>query len=373
MMRFARVGLALAALLFSACKPAYNLGRVIDAAQPDSVALDLLLIGDAGLPAPGGEPVLKALGQVVSWDPKRTFVVFLGDNIYPAGMPDSAGAYRAEAERIINTQIDALRSAGVRGLFVPGNHDWEAGGSAGWSEVVRQERYVTHRGEGMVAFAPAHGCPGPVALDFGQTLRVVALDTQWWLHAGPKPRGRGSPCRAGTEREVVDSIRGVLRSAGDRPVVVVAHHPLVSGGHHGGYFDWPSYLFPLHPWARMGGYFANQDVSGTEYRRMTTALSGAFAENPPLVYAAGHEHNLQVLKRDPARYLLVSGAGIYGHTTAVRAITGSQYARRASGFMRITFLNDGRARLAVLVVDAAGKATEDFSMWLDTRPSTTAT
>jgi hypothetical protein len=123
----------------------------------------------------------------------------------------------------------------------------------------------------------------------------------------------------------------------------------------------------------MGGYFANQDVSGTEYRRMTTALSGAFAENTPLVYAAGHEHNLQVLKRDPARYLLVSGAGIYGHTTAVRAITGSQYARRASGFMRITFLNDGRARLAVLVVDAAGKATEDFSMWLDTRPSTTAT
>ena len=51
----------------------------------------------------------------------------------------------------------------------------------------------------------------------------------------------------------------------------------------------------------------------------------------------------------------------------MRAITGTRYARRASGFQRVTFLKDGRVRLAVLVVDRNGKATEDFSMFLDTQ------
>jgi hypothetical protein len=85
------------------------------------------------------------------------------------------------------------------------------------------------------------------------------------------------------------------------------------------------------------------------------------------VYAAGHEHNLQVLRRNPARFHLVSGAGIFNHTTAVRAITGTLYTRRASGYMRLTILTDGRVRLSVQVVNEKGEATEDYSAWLETR------
>jgi hypothetical protein len=158
----------------------------------------------------------------------------------------------------------------------------------------------------------------------------------------------------------------VLRTAGGRRTVVVAHHPLVSGGEHGGYFDWPTY-FQIHPYVRNGGIFARQDVNGREYTRMRVWLAGAFQPNLPLIYAAGHEHNLQVFRRAPARYQVVSGAGIYGHTTTVRRITGTLYTRRASGFQRVTFLKDGRVRLAVLVVDQNGKATEDYSMFLDTQ------
>ncbi len=148
--------------------------------------------------------------------------------------------------------------------------------------------------------------------------------------------------------------------------MVVGHHPLVSGGEHGGYFDWPTY-FQLHPVVRIGGVFARQDVTGEEYTRLRVYMQSAFQVNPPLIYAAGHEHNLQVFRRAPARYQVVSGAGIYGHTTAVRAITGTQYARRASGFQRVTFLKDGRVRLGVLVVDANGRMREDFSTFLDTQ------
>jgi len=354
----------------SACGRSFlGVGKTIEGVTEDSIAMNLVLIGDAGLPAPDGDPVLQALRREISWDPRRTFVVFLGDNIYPHGLPDSSSVERAEAERILRDQMKPLLETGTRGIFVPGNHDWDAGSPDGWRYIIRQDRFVAAEGKNLVRLAPSMGCPGPVTIDFGDYLRLVALDTEWWLQGAPplKPYGPNAPCGAATESEIVDSLRVTLATAGTKRTVVVAHHPLVSGGEHGGYFDWPTYLFPFHPWARLSGVFARQDVSGREYRAMRTALERAFAPNPPLVYAAGHEHNLQVFRRPPARFQLVSGAGIFNHTTAVRAITGTMYTRRASGYMRLTILTDGRVRLSVQVVNEKGEATEDYSAWLETR------
>jgi hypothetical protein len=355
------------ALLLGGCGRSYlNLGAITDPLAADSVEADLFLIGDAGHPAPEEEPVLNALQQQIAQTPGRSLVVFLGDNVYPAGLPDSTAPERETAEWILRAQMEPLLETRTPGIFVPGNHDWGGMTPAGWGAVLRQERFVETHGQGLIQFLPDGGCPGPVARDVGQSLRLLVVDTHWWLHRGPKPLHPGSPCRADEEEELVEAIRADLRQAwlDRRHAIVVAHHPLASGGHHGGYFDWPTYLFPFHPWARLGGYFADQDVSGEEYRDMRLSFARAFRDHPPLVYAAGHEHNLQVLHRGPARYLLVSGGGIYNHTTPVRAITGTQYANSASGFMRLSVLRNGNVRLAVVVVDAEGKAREEFATWL---------
>lgn len=352
----------------AACgKPVYGVGRVIGPVPVDSVALNLVLVGDAGLPRPDGdEPVIKAVQREIAAAPERSFVVWLGDNIYPVGLMDTTTAEGQEGLRIIRAQMRPLQETGVRGFFVPGNHDWAAGSAEGWANIVRQEGVVNTEGAGLVGFEPRGGCPGPVVIDVGAVLRLLAIDSQWWLHGGQKPGP--DRCNPGTEQGVIDSIRVALATAGDRRTVIVAHHPVVSGGQHGGYFDWPTYLFPFHPWARLTGLFARQDVTGREYRHFTQSLTRAFIVDTPLVYAAGHEHSLQVFRRDPAKYLVVSGAGFYGHTTATRAITGIRYIREASGYQRITFLQDGRVRLSVMVVDANGDATEDYSAWLDAPP-----
>jgi len=340
-----------------------NVGRTVAGVPLDSVSMSVVLIGDAGLPRPGGEPVLQALRRELATAPDRHFVVFLGDNIYPAGLADTLTEYGREGLRILSAQMEPLLETGTRGVFVPGNHDWEAGAPSGWNTIIRQERVINARGAGTVGMEPRGGCPGPVVLDIGEWIRVIALDSHWWLHGPGKP-GAGSDCRPNTENGIVDSLRVALGTAGQRHTIVVAHHPVVSGGEHGGYFDWPTYLFPLHPWARLGGVFARQDISGREYRHMRAQLTRAFVARPPLVYAAGHEHNLQVMRREPARYLLVSGGGIYGHNTPSRAITGTQYTRAAAGWMSLTVLRDGRMRLSVVVVDADGTAREDYSDWL---------
>ena len=343
-------------------------------APGDSVAADLWLIGDAGLPKPGGEPVLKGLVRAVRQGRERgvaadsTLIVWLGDNIYPKGLPDSAGSARREAQRIIDEQVDAAREAWVRSVFIPGNHDWEAGGETGWRTVFRQGQHIDRRGEGRVVMLPKNGCPGPAVIDLGERMRVIFLDTQWWLQArGPKPQPADTEyCAVATTPGVVDSMRKLLRTAGPRATVVTGHHPMVSASVHGGYFDWPSYLFFPIPLARKNGWFAPQDVSSARYRELRSVIAQMFRPTQPLLYAAGHDHNLQILQgANGAKNLAVSGAGIYDHSTDVIRIPSVRYASEESGFLRMSVMRDGRVRMAAVVVDRDGDVREDGSYWLE--------
>lgn len=344
-----------------------------------AVETRLYLIGDAGAPAPG-DPVLKALEAQVAADPTASVVAFLGDNIYPAGLPPEDAPGRKEAERRLDAQIDLVREAGGSGVFVPGNHDWGAWGAAGWDAVKRQQRRIAARGGPRVAMLPGEGCPGPVVRDIGTRLRLVALDTQWWLHPYAKPAHPKSSCAEDSEAEVIDALRAALETAGDRRVVVVGHHPLASGGIHGGDFGWRDHIFPLrakrswlwiplpgigsaYPLARRRGV-SDQDLSGALNVRMREAIGGVFKKTPPVAYAAGHEHNLQVIRQKGAEYLLVSGTGFYGHTSRIAPDADTLFARRASGYMRLDFAPTGEVRLAVTVVDAGGNTQEAFSAML---------
>jgi hypothetical protein len=348
---------------------------------PNAVEITMFLIGDAGAPAPNGEPVLKALAAELENAPGQRVVVFLGDNVYPRGLPDSAAPDRAEMERRLDTQVDLVKAAGARGIFVPGNHDWAKHGPDGWNAIRRQGRQIARRGAPEVELLPADGCPGPAVVDLGRRVRLITLDTQWWLHGGPRPVGPTSKCRAINERAVADSLKADLASAGDRKVVVAAHHPLASGGEHGGYFGVESYLFPLRvvkPWlwiplpgvgptyaiARQSGV-TNQDMAGFVNQRMRDMLQRAMRDHPPLVWADGHDHNLQVLRGISARWLLVSGAGIFGHEGPVNRLPETRFASQDAGFMRLEFLTDGRERLGVLAVDREGRLQERFSTWLE--------
>ena len=327
----------------------------------------LYLIGDAGAPNPRGEPVLAALHAEVSRDPSRSLVAFLGDNIYSRGLPRPGAPERAEAERRIAAQIGA---AGARALFVPGNHDWDRHGPDGWNAVRREARYVEENGG---VFLPEGGLPGPAIWDVGERLRLVVLDTQWWLHRGPKPEA--------AEADTARALRAAVAGAEERRVVLLSHHPPASGGTHGGHFSWKDHLFPLRAWKgwlwlplpglgsaypllRRGGAFG-QDLPAAVYQRMIVDLQSALSGTAPLVWAAGHDHGLQVLEGPAARYVLVSGAGTYGHTKEPARLRSTLFESGGAGFMRVDVDTDGAVRLAVLGVDAHGRAAVRFSRALE--------
>ncbi|HSJ25370.1 MAG TPA: metallophosphoesterase [Longimicrobiales bacterium] len=355
-----RVGPALAAALSTAlvAGAGCSLHSTPAVAEPDDIEMTVLFIGDAGEPDPRdpGAP-LDSLYAHAAAAPGRTVILFLGDNIYPDGIPDPAAPDYPDAVRRLREQVRAVPH-GARGIFVPGNHDWASSGPSGLYAIRRQEALITELAEGRdVRLLPENGCPGPVALDAGR-VRLIMVDTHWWLHSY-LVEDELSDCPTDVHT-ATDVLRQQVRPTMPGQIVIVTgHHPLMTGGKHGGYCGITA---PFNRWAG-----SPQDILSSANRTMRDSLTAAFEENPPFIYAAGHDHNLQVLRGPPeARYLVVSGAGSYSKATCSVHMRESYFsAHNRIGFIRLDIMRGGGALLSVHHFDREGNGGLAWSRWLE--------
>src|SRR4029078_4412629 len=97
-------------------------------------------------------------------------------------------------------------------------------------------------------------------------------------------------------------------------------------------------------------------ISSAQNRRMRDSIEKPFTAQPPLVYAAGHDHSLQVLKGGPSvRYILVSGAGSQGKIECTVRLRESYFiAPHRSGFMRLDIMRNKGVLLTVFQYGSAG-------------------
>jgi hypothetical protein len=120
----------------------------------------LYLVGDAGDPESGG-PILSFLHEDAAAlsGASKVAIAFMGDNIYDSGLHEPGHPEREHNLLAIETQLDAVRGTGARGLFVSGNHDWGPGGERGLEQIRRQSAYINAAaGEDLnVAFLPPEG------------------------------------------------------------------------------------------------------------------------------------------------------------------------------------------------------------------------
>lgn len=355
-----------------------------------TVATTLFLVGDAGYASPT-DRVLLEVGRQGVRAKRASAIVFLGDNVYPRGVPaDTAATFETARDRLY-TQAALSGATGLPVIFVPGNHDWDRQGEAGWASIQRQDlllrRYAdsTHQ---PVRLAPQAGCPGPEVLAVGP-VRLVALDTPWWLHRHSRPGHAPSgmlqtmpdpttQCSVETEAGVMSSLTKIHSFADRRITVTVGHHPLESHGEHGGHHPWLQYLFPFVPtpvagwaWLPIGWLYPlgrklighPQDLAGKRNQAMRAAIEGTFQPGSPFIYASGHDHSLEVIRRG-TRYYLVSGAGTEDHQSAVGRGDSTAFRSPRPGFMRVDVLTTGRVRLGVTVLDLTGVPHETYSAWL---------
>jgi hypothetical protein len=320
--------------------------------DPSEVDAVVFLIGDAGEATTARSPLLHALGDHVEyWSAalardSATSIVFLGDNVYPVGVRDRGHPGFAEDSSRLWSQISLVGGENARrhstiGLFTTGNHDWgNTSGPAGIERVANMEvqlRLARESGR-RVALLPDVGTPGPVVRDLRRNVRILFLDTHWFLQQ-----------RGGRERAAFfERLDSALVGANDRDVIVVAHHPFTSAGPH-------AHTIPGY---RTGGieYLLKrsgslvQDLNSTVYAELLAGLRRAFAaaERPPLVFAGGHDHSLQIFEDDsPAtpRYSVVSGAG--SKLSAIHEQPNLAWGASRPGYMMLVFRRDDAVDLFV--------------------------
>jgi hypothetical protein len=324
----------------------------------------LVLIGDGGEPG-RDDPTLALLGEWGNAHPERTTIVFLGDNLYPAGLP-SRGRGRAYGEGVLLQQLRATRA---HEIFIPGNHDW-GWATTGFPRAARallanEQSFIEAQG---AAFVPKDGCPGPAtqqivrpsrALAGGLTL--IALDLNWWL----LPESERPVCKgiASTD-EFIAHLRDELHRHRGENVVVVAHHPIRSGGPHGGFTRgfWTDLGVKLYYRA-----YTVQDLLEPHYEEMVKVLGNVLAEDPPLAMIGGHDHSIQIIDGKPeARLVVVSGSA--SNTTGVTAIDGTLFAHAHKGFVVFDFHRTKGTHDGVLLVNVVETGRGEraiFSLALD--------
>ena len=195
------------------------------------------LIGDAGAPKTYDDPTLTLFSKHLEKASKNSAAIFLGDNIYGNGLPDSTHPERLFYENRLLTQLKTVKEFSGKVFFIPGNHDWDNGQTHGLKAVKRQEQFIEdYLGRGNT-FLPDNGFPGPHEVklmdeddhpDLNDDIRLVALDTQWWLHEYEKSYGDNGDFVVNDAGDVINKLEDIVRDRKNDYLIIAAHHPLVS-------------------------------------------------------------------------------------------------------------------------------------------------
>jgi len=323
----------------------------------------IYLIGDAGEPDFSKPAALQILHNHLKAETDPSSVIFLGDNSYMRGLAKEDSPSRTESEANIQAQLNILQNFSGGVYFIPGNHDWDRWSKNGWESVKREEKFIEDKLQRGNTFLPDGGCPGPVEIQLGDNVVLIIIDTQWWLHQWEKPYGKKDSCDVHDENDFVIKLTEMIQENSDKQIIVAGHHPLYTNGPHGGHFRVKDHLFPLTtinknlylPLPGLGSIYPiyrayishGQDLGHPKYQLLKERLTTAFVQHDNLVYAAGHEHNLQYFNVNRNHHI-VSGSGSKARYAARGR--GADFTYQKQGFSKLLYMSSGEVWMEFWVV-----------------------
>lgn len=301
------------------------------------------LIGDVGKSENGEPPVaLKALENDIKKATASDLLLFLGDNVYPKGIPNDDNQDRQAAELALSLQIDVAKKFPGRVIFIPGNHDWYSGISG-----LKQQEKLVEDALGKNTFLPENGCPIKKVNINDETILLV-IDSQWYITNWDKHPTINDNCEIKTRADFLDEYRSEVNKAIGKTVLVAIHHPMFSNGPHGGQYSFISHLIPLPIMGSLKNLIrntsgiSNADLSNTFYNELKQNLVTASQQNNSVIFISGHEHSLQYLFKDNIPQI-ISGSG--SKTTATRLVKGGKLAYPKNGFAILNTFDDGSSEI----------------------------
>lgn len=319
----------------------------------------LILWGDGGESTlQPWQPSMQMARDLAAEAPERTTMVALGDNIYYFGYPtleqDQTTFDAEQLEDIghLEAQLKVAADSGAALVMVPGNHDWYAG------QTDDQAKFIADYGrrfEADVALRPwveAGAAPMPDLMHL-DGITLLLLDSQWMITAD-----------AAGLAMMRDAVRAKLAQVPAGDILVVAkHHPVETMGPHARFYSSLVYRWVMAVIEMIWGN--DQDLDTPPYRDYMDALAQAFdGYQGRVVFAAGHDHSLQVFggRDQPVpQYRLVSGAANTSKVSGVGSNRNTLFAVSREGFMSLELYSQG-VWLRVWTIDDLSPAFS-YRLW----------
>lgn len=298
------------------------------------------LIGDAGNSPLGKESVvLKQLRVELNKATEESTALFLGDNIYPSGLPKKEDEGRAFAEHQLNVQTSVVKDFKGQTIFIPGNHDWYSNGIKG---LKRQEKYIEDK-LGKNTFLPENGCPIE-KVDISDDIVMIVIDSEWYLTDWNKHPTINDDCEIKTRSRFFDELEGLIKKARGKTTLIAMHHPMFSNGPHGGQYSFGQHMTPLPVLGTLKNVLRKTsgvspaDLQNKIYNEFKKRIVTLSQENDKVIFVSGHEHSQQYIIQDNLPQI-ISGSG--SKTNPTRNVSGGLFSSGNQGYARLDVFSDG--------------------------------
>ncbi len=331
----------------------------------DALQHKVYLVGDAGEDTIPGKALLMLKDELIA--NSNSSVIFLGDNVYPSGLKKN----NKESLLHLESQLQILKEYKGNVFFIPGNHDWDAQKRNGLNVLKNQEEYVQDYlkknssvlNKEKTTFLPKYGLPGPATVMLADRLRLIIIDTQWFLHFYKKNS-------IGSKNETkelcykrLDSLLAFSKINNEQ-VIIAAHHPIYSNGQHGRTKQ-PFRFFinctPLQIFGLLGlNRLYSQDLSGPRYRKMCKEMLSSISKYDNIVYASGHEHNLQCFKKNANRFIVSGSASKRSKLMSRKRFDSVFQDDKTTGFIKLEYTEDKYKSTTIYRVGEKEKVLEGY-------------
>ena len=348
-----KFGLFLAlVLVFNACatlKKQVVLGSEKPLPINKEIEHSFYLIGDAGNSGFGeSSQALKAFKAELERASKNSTAIFLGDNIYPKGLPEESSEGYELAKHRIQIQTEAVKNFKGETIFIPGNHDW-------YSDIkgLKDQEKIVEKALGKDSFLPEDGCSID-KIHISDDIELILVDTHWYINNWNDQPTINDDCEIKTRQAFLDEFSSLVKKARGKTTIIALHHPMFTNGSHGGQFSLKSHMSPLPVLGtlknviRKTSGIANVDLQNQYYNELQSRLVTLAQVNEKVVFVSGHEHNLQYLVEDNL-HQIVSGAG--SKVSAVRNVGSGIFGYGTPGYAKLMVYKDGSTHVSFYSAD----------------------
>jgi hypothetical protein len=329
--------------------------------MPDiPVKYSVYLLGSINEDKDSSHEVFEMLQEHIDKADSNHAVVFLSDHIYENGLPEEGDSRREAAEKKIDERLNYLANDKGQIFFIAGNHDIIKDKIIRKEAALRTKNYVEKKLGKENIFLPEDGCPGPAEISLNRDLVFVPLNTEWWLQDKDE---KNNNCENKKMADWMNALKDIVDNNQRKNILVLGHHPLFNAGNHGGYFSLKQHIFPftdlqrnlyiplpvigsLYPLFRAGIGFKH-DIAYPRYKSLRRNLLKTIKGYSNVIYASGHEHNLQYFKYEKQDFIITNSSNNISWTGKRKAAF--TYANK--GFVKLNYLENGEIWMEIFVPD----------------------